>query len=179
MDFNHSYSTGISPISRHATLLSCSVEEKLLPRLEFLESAGFSRKEARAMARRFPQLMCYSIEGNLRPKLGFLLDAMGRSPVELREFPHYFSFGLDGRIRPRHIACEERGVRLPLPAMLRPGDERFRARLDVCVGSSPPMRSSPLWQQSLEQVYGDHDNSLLCLERGKWRFSTSDSVLLA
>nr|CAD1833839.1 unnamed protein product [Ananas comosus var. bracteatus] len=170
---------GISPISRHATLLSCSVEEKLLPRLEFLESAGFSRKEARAMARRFPQLMCYSIEGNLRPKLGFLLDAMGRSPVELREFPHYFSFGLDGRIRPRHIACEERGVRLPLPAMLRPGDERFRARLDVCVGSSPPMRSSPLWQQSLEQVYGDHDNSLLCLERGKWRFSTSDSLLIA
>ncbi|XP_072983412.1 protein SEEDLING LETHAL 1, chloroplastic [Typha latifolia] len=140
---------GVSPIAPHAPLLSCSVEDKFLPRLEFLEKAGLQPREARAMARRFPQLFCYSIEKNLEPKVAFLIREMRRGLNELKEFPQYLSFSLDERIRPRHLACEEKGVRLSLPALLRPSDPRFRARLEVCVGSSPPARSSPLWHESV------------------------------
>ncbi|KAH7663530.1 mTERF domain-containing protein mitochondrial protein [Dioscorea alata] len=137
---------GISHVARHTDLLSCSVEEKLIPRLEFLERSGFSSREARAMVRRFPQLFCYSIEENLRPKLRFLLEKMERGLEEVREFPQYFSFSLEKRIRPRHIACVEKKVVLMLPALLRPKDEEFAYRLEVCVSSSPPMRCSPLFQ---------------------------------
>ncbi|KAJ0969677.1 hypothetical protein J5N97_022554 [Dioscorea zingiberensis] len=122
---------GISHIPRHTHLLSCSVEEKLIPRLEFLERSGFPSREARAMVRRFPQLFCYSIEENLRPKLRFLLEKMGRGLEEARDFPQYFSFSLGKRIRPRHSACVEKQVVLLLPAMLRPSDQEFAARLKV------------------------------------------------
>ncbi|XP_026662970.1 transcription termination factor MTEF1, chloroplastic isoform X2 [Phoenix dactylifera] len=126
---------GITAISRHTSLLSCSVEEKLLPRLDFLQRVGFSHRDSRVMVRRFPQLFCYSIKENLQPKIEFLASEMGRELRELKEFPHYFSFSLENRIKPRHRVCNEKGVFLPLPALLRPSDEQFDARLEVCASS--------------------------------------------
>ncbi|CAL9114530.1 unnamed protein product [Musa textilis] len=136
---------GVAPIARHASLLSCSVEEKLLPRLDFLEEVGFSYRDARAMARRFPQLFCYSIEENLRPKAQFFVSEMRRELRELRDFPQYFSFSLANRIRPRHQSCKEKGASFPLPALLRPSNEQFDAQLEVRISSSSPLRRSPLW----------------------------------
>ena len=136
---------GVPDLHRRADLLSFSVEEKLLPRIEFLESLGLPSRAARSMARRFPALFCYGVEGNMRPKAEYLLGDMGRDAGELLEFPEYFSYALATRIAPRHEACAARGVRLPLPAMLRPGDAKFRATLAGCVGSTPPRRRSPLW----------------------------------
>lgn len=103
------------------------------------------------MVRMFPQLFCYSIKENLQPKIEFLVSEMGRDLRELKEFPHYFSFSLENRIKRRHQACKENGVFLSLPALLRPSDEQFDARLEVCVSSSPPLRSSPLWHESLDE----------------------------
>ncbi|KAG1331717.1 putative Transcription termination factor MTEF1, chloroplastic [Cocos nucifera] len=142
---------GITAISRHTSLLSCSVEEKLLPRLDFFQKIGFSPRDSRVMVRRFPQLFCYSIKENLQPKTEFLVSEMGRDLREMKEFPHYFSFSLDNRIKPRHRVCKEKGVFLSLPALLRPSDKQFDARLEVCLGSSPPLRSSPLWHESLDE----------------------------
>ncbi|CAL4914501.1 unnamed protein product [Urochloa decumbens] len=136
---------GVPDLHRRADLLSFSVEDKLLPRIEFLESLGLAPRAARSMARRFPALFCYGVEGNMRPKAEYLLGAMARGADELFEFPEYFSYALATRIAPRHEACAARGVRLPLPAMLRPGEDKFRATLDGCVGSTPPRRRSPLW----------------------------------
>lgn len=103
------------------------------------------------MVRRFPQIFCYSIKENLQPKIEFLVSEMGRDLRELKEFPPYFSFSLQNRIKPRHRACKEKGVFLPLPALLRPSDKQFDARLEVCVGSSPPLRSSLVWHESLDE----------------------------
>ncbi|KAL5209851.1 hypothetical protein ABZP36_005474 [Zizania latifolia] len=135
----------VPDLPRRADLLSFSVEDKLLPRIEFLESLGLPSRAARSMARRFPALFCYGIDGNMRPKAEYLLRAMGRDADELFDFPEYFSYALATRIAPRHEACASRGVRMPLPAMLRPGDAKFRATLAGCVGSTPPRRRSPLW----------------------------------
>lgn len=137
---------GVPDLHRRADLLSFSVEGKLLPRIEFLEeSLGLPSRAARSMARRFPALFCYGIDGNMRPKAEYLLGAMGRGADELFDFPEYFSYALATRIAPRHEACAARGVRMPLPAMLRPGDTKFEACLSGCVGSTPPRRRSPLW----------------------------------
>ncbi|KAJ1253658.1 hypothetical protein BS78_01G348200 [Paspalum vaginatum] len=136
---------GVPDLHRRADLLSFSVEEKLLPRIEFLESLGLPARAARSMARRFPALFGYGVEGNMRPKAEYLLRDMGRRADELFDFPEYFSYALAARIVPRHETCAARGVRLPLPAMLRPGDAKFRATLASCVGSTPPRARSPLW----------------------------------
>uniref|UniRef100_A0A0D9VU87 Uncharacterized protein n=1 Tax=Leersia perrieri TaxID=77586 RepID=A0A0D9VU87_9ORYZ len=137
---------GVADLPHRADLLSFSVEDKLLPRIEFLEDAlGLPSRAARSMARRFPALFYYGIEGNMRPKADYLLGEMRRGADELFDFPECFSYALATRIAPRHEACAARGVRMPLPAMLRPGDAKFRATLAGCVGSTPPRRRSPLW----------------------------------
>lgn len=97
------------------------------------------------MARRFPQLFCYSIKGNFEPKFDYFVVEMGRELKELMEFPQYFSFSLENRIKPRHQCCVEKGVCFPLPVMLKMSEPEFRDRLEVCYNSSIPLRTSPLW----------------------------------
>ncbi|CAN6460082.1 unnamed protein product [Victoria cruziana] len=141
-------SLGIADVRKHTALLSCDAEEKFVPRLEFLQHVGFSRRDAVSMVRRFPPLLCYGVETNLRPKFEFLVDNMQRGMDELKDFPHYFSFSLENRIKPRHEVSVENRVRLPLAVMLRLTDERFREKIEVCVGSSQPLSSSPLWYET-------------------------------
>lgn len=90
-------------------------------------------------------MFCYSIKENLEPKFNFFVVEMGRDLKDLVEFPQYFSFSLENRIKPRHLRCLEKGVCLPLPAMLRSSEKRFLERLDVFCGSSMPVRDSPFW----------------------------------
>jgi mTERF domain-containing protein len=55
---------------------------------------------------------------------------MGRDPAaELAEFPHYFAFSLQGRIRPRYDALRDRGIEMSLKDMLTSNDDEFRERL--------------------------------------------------
>ncbi|XP_022972588.1 transcription termination factor MTEF1, chloroplastic [Cucurbita maxima] len=123
-------SIGISEVHKHTSLLSCSVEEKLIPRIEFFENLGFSRRDAVIMFRRFPQLFCCSIKENLEPKLNYFVVEMGRELKELKEFPHYFSFSLENRIKPRHQICVEKGVCFPLPVLLKTSEMKFREKLE-------------------------------------------------
>ncbi|XP_031484134.1 transcription termination factor MTEF1, chloroplastic [Nymphaea colorata] len=142
-------SLGIADVRKHTALLSCDAEEKFVPRLEFFQRVGFSRRDAVSMVRRFPPLFCYGVETNLRPKFEFLVNDMQRGMDELRDFPQYFSFSLENRIKPRHMVSVENRVRLPLAVMLRLTDERFREKIEVCVGSSQPLSSSPLWYETV------------------------------
>ncbi|KAJ1385438.1 Transcription termination factor, mitochondrial/chloroplastic [Sesbania bispinosa] len=138
-------SIGIEEVNKHTHLLSCSVEEKFIPRIDYFENIGFSRRDATSMFRRFPQLFCYSIKDNLEPKYNYFVVEMGRKLKELKEFPQYFSFSLENRIKPRHKRCVEKGVCFPLPVLLKTSEMTFRNRLDVCVNSSTPLKTSPLW----------------------------------
>ncbi|CAN6273196.1 unnamed protein product [Urochloa humidicola] len=114
-----------------ALLLAFSVERPLLPKLLFLRDAtGLPDPAVCAVLRRAPAILSYGIETNLTPKLQFLAERMGRHPaVELADFPHYFAFSLDGRIRPRHDALRERGIEMSLKDMLTTNDDDFRERL--------------------------------------------------
>ncbi|KAI3409458.1 Thioredoxin-dependent peroxiredoxin [Psidium guajava] len=143
-------SIGIAEVNKHTSLLSCSVEDKFVPRIEYLKNVGFSHRDAIVMFRRFPQLFCYSIKENLEPKFNYFVVEMGRDLKELKEFPHYFSFSLENRIRPRHQCCVEKGVCFPLPTLLKTSEEQFKKRLDICCNSSMPLSSSPLWCTNCE-----------------------------
>ncbi|XP_057810878.1 transcription termination factor MTEF1, chloroplastic [Salvia miltiorrhiza] len=140
---------GIEDVSRFTFLLSCSVESKFIPRIDYLQKLGFPYRDAILMFRRFPSLFCYSIKENFEPKFDYFVVEMGRELKELVAFPHYFSFSLENRIKPRHRVCVEKGVCLPLPTMLKLSEGRFRAKLEAGRSSSAPVRSSPLWTTSI------------------------------
>lgn len=117
-------------ISPHTTLLLVSdVERTLIPKLDFIRSLGFSYGETARMVLRSPGLLTFSIHNNLKPKAEFLTGEMGRDVEELKGFPQYFSFSLEGKIKPRHRALLEAGLQMPLPDMLKVSDGHFRVRL--------------------------------------------------
>jgi len=132
-------------IKKYTPLLSCSVEQKFVPRMEYFRKIGFSQRDTMAIFRKFPPLFCYSIKDNFEPKFNYFVMEMGRELKELKEFPQYFSYGLESRIKPRHQRCLEKGVSLALPLMFKTSEERFEGRLEMFSNSSIPARTSPLW----------------------------------
>ncbi|GAB4856298.1 hypothetical protein Ancab_014226 [Ancistrocladus abbreviatus] len=138
-------------ISRRPRLLTCDVETRLRPTLYFLQSIGiqekigFSYHDTISMFKKFPTLFCYSVRTNFEPKFNYFMVEMGRELKELKDFPQYFSFSLERRIKPRHQYCVDNGVCFPLPVLLKTGEKEFRDRLEVYCNSSMPLNNSPLW----------------------------------
>ena len=85
-----------------------------------------SRADAVAMVLRCPGLFTFSVENNFKPKFDYFVGEMGGSLEELKEFPQYFAFSLEKRIKPRHMEAVQNGLKLPLPSMLKSTDEEFR-----------------------------------------------------
>ncbi|KAL8045613.1 hypothetical protein ABFX02_08G125800 [Erythranthe guttata] len=110
-------------------LLVSSVEKTLIPKLEHLSSMGFSKSDAVAMVLRCPALFTFSVENNFKPKFEYFNDEMKGKLEELKEFPQYFAFSLEKRIKPRHLEVVHTGVKVALPAMLKTTDEEFRVLL--------------------------------------------------
>ncbi|CAA7395032.1 unnamed protein product [Spirodela intermedia] len=103
---------------RTTLLLVSSVEGTLIPKLEYIQNLGFSRREAIKMVLRSPGLFTFSIEKNFRPKVAYL------------DFPQYFSFSLEGKIKPRHRLLVENGFEdMSLANMLKVSDGEFNDRL--------------------------------------------------
>lgn len=127
---------GFTDVGKYSFLLPCSVEGKLMPRLQYFQNLGLSYKDAVSMFLKFPPLFNYSVEGNFRPKLDYLVNDMGGNVDDLKAFPQYFAFSLEKRIKPRHRFVVENDIELPLSVMLRAKDEDFYHRLkDLCDGS--------------------------------------------
>lgn len=114
---------------QNTVLLVSSVEDTLLPKIEFLKGLGFTQVEVNNMVVRSPGLLTFSIEKNLVPKVEYFLEEMNGDFVELKRFPQYFSFSLEGRIKPRHRMLLENGLHLPLKPMLKVSDGGFNSRL--------------------------------------------------
>lgn len=81
------------------------------------------------MVLRSPGLMTYSITNNLMPKVEYFLEEMKGDIAELKKFPQYFSFSLEGKIKPRHRLLVEHGFSVSLPEMLKVSDGEFNVRL--------------------------------------------------
>ncbi|XP_068654731.1 transcription termination factor MTEF1, chloroplastic-like [Aristolochia californica] len=111
----------------NAHLLNTRVE-KLVEKIWFLESLGFSEQESTRVCARLPAIFGYSVENNLTPKFEYLVMEMERTLEELKAFPQYFAFSLKKRIVPRHLHLKERGVKVQLNRMLVWSDQRFYAK---------------------------------------------------
>lgn len=78
---------------------------------------------------RSPGLLTFSIEKNYKPKVEYFLQEMRGELAELKRFPQYFSFSLEGKIKPRHRLLMEHGLRMSLSEMLKVSDGEFNARV--------------------------------------------------
>lgn len=121
---------GTNAITCQTTLLLVSsVEGTLMPKLDYLMSLGFEYEEVVNMVLRSPGLLTYSIANNLKPKVDYFLNEMNGDLTELKRFPQYFSFSLEGKIRRRHQLLAEHGLSLPLSEMLKVSDGEFNGRV--------------------------------------------------
>lgn len=77
------------------------------------------------MVRRFSPLLGYSIDEVLRPKLEFLVNTMGRPVTEVVDYPRYFSYSLEKRIKPRYWVVKSRNIDVTLKEMLGKNDDEF------------------------------------------------------
>ncbi|OVA08600.1 Mitochodrial transcription termination factor-related [Macleaya cordata] len=109
-----------------SVLLVSNVENTLIPKLEYLKSLGFSKEDAVGMVLRCPGLFTFSVENNFKPKFGYFVEEMEGKLEELKEFPQYFAFSLEKRIKPRHKEIVESGVKVPLALLLKSTDEEFK-----------------------------------------------------
>ncbi|CAI9088766.1 OLC1v1023189C1 [Oldenlandia corymbosa var. corymbosa] len=116
-------------IYQDPVLLVSNVEKTLIPKLDFLVSLGFTRTEAIGMVLRCPGLFTFSIENNFKPKFEYFVKEMEGSLEELKGFPQYFAFSLEKRIKPRHLEALSKGVKVPLPLLLKSTDDEFQELL--------------------------------------------------
>uniref|UniRef100_A0A0E0M4I9 Uncharacterized protein n=1 Tax=Oryza punctata TaxID=4537 RepID=A0A0E0M4I9_ORYPU len=112
-------------IRKYPELLLLDINRTLLPRINFFLDMGLSKKNVCSMIYRFSPLLGYSIELVVKPKLEFLLRTMKKPLKAVVEYPRYFSYSLEGRIKPRFFVLQSRKIDCSLTDMLAKNDELF------------------------------------------------------
>ncbi|XP_044484629.1 transcription termination factor MTERF2, chloroplastic isoform X2 [Mangifera indica] len=121
-------------INKYPEFLVSDVERTLLPRINYLMEVGLSKRDIAFMVRRFSPLLGYSIEEVFKPKIEFLLNTMEKSLRDVVDYPRYFSYSLEKKIKPRYWVLKGRNVECSLQEMLGKNDEEFATYL-MGVGS--------------------------------------------
>lgn len=96
-------------------------------RLKYLMEIGISEREIAFMIRKFSPILGYNIDQVLRPKLEFLVNSMEKPVKEVIEYPRYFSYSLEKKIKPRFWVLKGRNIECTLQEMLGKNDEEFAA----------------------------------------------------
>ncbi|CAN1306160.1 Transcription termination factor MTERF2, chloroplastic [Linum perenne] len=112
-------------IKKCPELLVSDFSQTILPRMKYLMEMGISKKDVGFMVRRFSPLLGYSIEKVLRPKYEFLVETMERDVKDVVEYPRYFSYSLEKRIRPRFFMLKHMKIECSLKDMLSKNDVQF------------------------------------------------------
>lgn len=114
-------------IRKYPELFVCDVHRALLPRMTYLMHVGLSKREVALMVCRFSPLLGYSIDKVLKPKLEFLMNSMEKPLSDVVEYPRYFSYSLEKKIKPRFWVLRGRNMECSLKSMLGKNDEEFAA----------------------------------------------------
>ncbi|BBN18673.1 hypothetical protein MPTK1_8g04450 [Marchantia polymorpha subsp. ruderalis] len=114
-------------IKFYPEILSMSVDDALRPRVTYLRNRGFANHEISRMVFKFPPLLGYNAESVLSPKLDFLTETMKRPIKDVVQYPKFFSFSLEKKIRPRARVLANRQIECDLQSMLAKNDDQFAA----------------------------------------------------
>ncbi|XP_076909304.1 transcription termination factor MTERF9, chloroplastic-like [Bidens hawaiensis] len=114
----------VKMVTKHPQLLHYSIEDGLLPRINFLRSIGMPNSDILKVSTSLTQVFSLSLEGNLKPKYLYLVNEV----KSLTKYPTYLSLSLDQRIRPRHkfLVALKKAPNGPFPlSSFVPNDESF------------------------------------------------------
>lgn len=100
---------------------------------------GLSKRDVCSMVVKFSPLLGYSVDVVLRPKLEFLSRTMQKPLKEVVEYPRYFSYSLDKKIKYRFLILKSRNIECSLKDMLATNDDKFAEQYDLV---APPLASS-------------------------------------
>eukprot|EP00850_Spirogloea_muscicola_P011688 SM000073S21464 [mRNA] locus=s73:486868:489041:- [translate_table: standard] len=120
----------IQRILRWPALLTYSVDDNLRKKLEYFLSIGFEREEFGSLVWQNPIALGVSLEANLKPKMTFLRDVMGRDAKEVMTCPLFLTYSLDRVIEPRWRRSLALGVHVPLQLLVRPSESAFERALN-------------------------------------------------
>ncbi|XP_072992960.1 transcription termination factor MTERF9, chloroplastic [Typha latifolia] len=118
----------VKMVTKHPQLLHYSIEDGILPRINFLRSIGMSNSEILKVLTSLTQVLSLSLEGNLKPKYLYLVNELRNEVQSLTKYPMYLSLSLEQRIRPRHrfLVSLKKAPKGPFPlSSLVPTDESF------------------------------------------------------
>ncbi|KAJ0026205.1 hypothetical protein Pint_07788 [Pistacia integerrima] len=100
----------------------------ILKPVEFLLRRGIPSADVANMVVKCPQLVACRVE-LMKNSYYFYKSEMGRPLKELVEFPEYFTYSLESRIKPRYQRLKSKGIRCSLNWFLNCSDQRFEERL--------------------------------------------------
>lgn len=118
----------VKMVTKHPQLLHYSIDDGLLPRINFLRSIGMHDSDILKVLTSLTQVLSLSLEDNLKPKYMYLINELRNEVKSLTKYPTYLSLSLDQRIRPRHrfLVSLKKAPKGPFPlSSLVPTDDRF------------------------------------------------------
>ncbi|KAK7320328.1 hypothetical protein VNO77_29709 [Canavalia gladiata] len=118
----------VKMVTKHPQLLHYSIDDGLLPRINFLRSIGMKNSDVVKVLTSLTQVLSLSLEENLKPKYLYLVNELNNEVKSLTKYPMYLSLSLDQRIRPRHrfLVSLKKAPKGPFPlGSLVPTDECF------------------------------------------------------
>lgn len=118
----------VKMVKKHPQLLHYSIDDGLLPRINFLRSIGMHNSDILKVLTSLTQVFSLSLEENLKPKYMYLVNELHNEVHSLTKYPMYLSLSLDQRIRPRHrfLVALKKAPKGPFPlSSLVPTDESF------------------------------------------------------
>ncbi|XP_056164575.1 transcription termination factor MTERF4, chloroplastic [Syzygium oleosum] len=98
--------------------------------VEFLLGRGIPSEDVAKMIVKCPQLVALRVE-LMKNSYYFFKSDMGRPLKELVQFPEYFTYGLESRIKPRYQRLQSKGIRSSLNWFLNCSDHRFEERMEA------------------------------------------------
>ncbi|KAJ4846087.1 Transcription termination factor mterf4, chloroplastic [Turnera subulata] len=96
--------------------------------VEFLLGRAISSSDVAKMVVKCPQLVALRVP-LMKNSFYFYKTEMGRPLQELVDFPEYFTYSLESRIKPRYQKLKSKGMRCSLDWFLNCSDQRFEERL--------------------------------------------------
>ncbi|OAY58562.1 transcription termination factor MTERF4, chloroplastic [Manihot esculenta] len=96
--------------------------------VEFLLGRGIPSEDVAKMVVKCPQLVALRVP-LMKNSFYFFKSEMGRPINELVDFPEYFTYSLESRIKPRYQRLQSKGIRCSLNWFLNCSDQRFEERL--------------------------------------------------
>ncbi|XP_021714854.1 transcription termination factor MTERF4, chloroplastic-like [Chenopodium quinoa] len=98
--------------------------------VEFLIARGIPAEDVAKMLLRCPQVVAMPLV-IMKNSFYFFKSEMGRPIKELVEYPEFFTYSLESRIKPRYQRLQSKGIRCSLAWFLNCSEKRFEERLQA------------------------------------------------